>query len=215
MEKLFTLSTRQLREGEGMTRVSAALALVMIGLALVAGSGSATAASIFSDRLVIIENGATVDDQTILEGQVGPGNNFEDVQHFFFELPNLAFDPRFQAVQIGLLDPVTGALSDTVVMEGVTASGSFIAIAGLISDLETPLVSPNPLPITTRIAETGGLQDVTRLVFPNFAAGQEPATVLVQSDIEVVPEPATLLLIAIGGTGLLGYGRRKPSRSSE
>ena len=179
MQERFILSMQRIRERKGMARVSAVLAVIMVGLSLVAGAGRAAAAPIFSDRLEIIENGVVVDDQTINEGQVAPGNNFEDAQHFFFELPNLAFDPRFQAVQIGLLDPVTGALSDTVVMEGVTASGSFIAITALISDLETALVSPNPIPITTRITETGALQDVTRLVFPNFAAGQEPAIVLV------------------------------------
>ena len=53
--------------------------------------------------------------------------------------------------------------------------------------------------------ETGGLQDLTRLLFRNYAPGQEPAQVFFQSDTADVPEPSSLeLLGTMLGTGLLG-----------
>lgn len=74
------------------------------------------------------------------------------------------------------------------------------------SDTEgPPVLDPPPGPLTF-ITETGGLQDITdglvRVNLPPFPPSS-PFRILVQSDVERVPEPGTLVLIVAGLLGLL------------
>jgi hypothetical protein len=183
------------------------VSLMAAGLSLLGGIGRASALP--SDELVIMERGGVVDQIRIPEGNPS-GQGFESGEHFFFEFPNLAFDARFRAVQIGFTEPGTTTLSDTVVIEGMTQSGSILAVVGAASDVDgVAFLPPNPLPISTTIPETGQPQNLTRLLFPGFVAGQEPARIFFRSD---VPEPRALAVLASGLAALaaLAWGRRRP-----
>ena len=57
--------------------------------------------------------------------------------------------------------------------------------------------------VTTTLPETGALQDVTPLGLQSIGV-----TLQIRSDVTSVPEPATLLLLALGLFGL-GFARRK------
>jgi hypothetical protein len=104
-------------------------------------------------------------------------------------------------VQVYFIDP--GA----VAIDGLTPFSDFIAAPGdgaihFTSDTaEVPGTIDCNLPSVTCIQETGGPQDVIGLLYPGSPTGV--IDVIVESDVEAVPEPTTLALL---GTTLFGLG---------
>jgi hypothetical protein len=118
------------------------------------------------------------------------------------ELPPVFFPPSTTQV------PVSDLLINGM---GVTSGPPFIA---LVSDNNPDLatyVGAIPAAATISIlTETGDLQDLTSLLVPPVFPGVGPVIVQVQSD--VVPEPSTLALVALGAVPMLTARRRLCAR---
>jgi hypothetical protein len=137
---------------------------------------------------VIEANGFVV--ATILEGAEGTP--------FGFVISGIGTVTEGTAAE--LIEPGTGTPSDVVVL----------GRAGLVfaSDDESGGFPPGTPPITNivlTLVEDGSFQDISSAF--GLAAGR----LEIQSDVEVVPLPATLPLFATGlaGLGLLGWRRKK------
>lgn len=111
---------------------------------------------------------------------------------------------------------ISDIMTLTVNVKSTVLSFSFV------SDDETSLVGPMGGNVTS-IVEDGTNQDVTRALFPTFAAGAEPVDVTIRSDCDSgrftssltctrpMPEPPTLVPLSVGVISLLACGmlRRK------
>jgi hypothetical protein len=117
-------------------------------------------------------------------------------------IPNLQPLP-FRAVQL-YEDARLSVLSDQIYSVPNPTTGQFDLVFRSDPDLIT--LDPTAFVTITNLAETGGVQDVSRF----FEFG--PNFVQVQSDVEV-PEPTTLALAALGALPLL-VARRLRSRRS-
>jgi hypothetical protein len=198
--------------------ISAGLA---VGLLLV--GNRALADTIISDELVFtLQNGATT------------------IPVVFDNLhPVIPEDPGFEAPHtskvILVWDPAKGLVSPKIIVftePGLNDISDILRLTVNVdstvltfeftSDNETPLVPPSGDKIT--IPEAGdamhslnndGFLNVTRDLFPTFAIGQEPASVLVKSADTVVPEPSSVLLLATGVVGLLIGRQRAWKRARE
>jgi len=81
-----------------------------------------------------------------------------------------------------------------------------------------PVEFPDIRPDAVFILETGGLQDITAGLFPDLVVpggfrDAPPIVVLVQSDVEGVPGPSTLLLLASGLAWLGAVAWRRQTRN--
>jgi hypothetical protein len=92
-----------------------------------------------------------------------------------------------------------------VAIDGLLPFSDFITAVGgglqFTSDTAEVLGTVNcNLPSVACIQETGGPQDVFALLYPSGGGGLQ---IIVESDVEAVPEPATLVLFS---TALFGLG---------
>ena len=85
---------------------------------------------------------------------------------------------------------------------------------GSDGDAALPIPANDPKIRVLKLVETGLLQEVTSEAFPGYPAKTEPFRVYVQSDLNPVPEPSSVLLFASGLAGFAGWGWiRRSARS--
>lgn len=201
------------------------LLLLTLGMLLLDNPDAVGAVPVASDRLVVKDpagnilpvtdaNGIILPDGILFEGQeaTNPPAGSNLIVFNSAPVPN---DPRLVSnISVQLLEP-DGVTPSDVVFSGAsgrpTPDTTLVEIV-LASDFGGPLGSFGT-PGGGGLVETGELQDITPLLFPNFPLGTAPFTVFVQSDLEPVPEPGTLLLFGATALSLgiarLSRGRRK------
>jgi hypothetical protein len=168
-----------------------------------------------SDRLRITNSfGNVIFDQTLVEGQeatpIGIG----------FDTPAFSVVTGDDVRQVlGLLDPGTSIVSDRVFVQvfpttqnpvlGPQQGVNIFMCSDSPEGVAPPFAFVCPTTINVTTGETGNLQNVTNSFTILNGSG---LTVEVQSDIEAVPEPATLFLFSSGLVGLATQTWRRRSR---
>lgn len=123
----------------------------------------------------------------------------------FFEVTINFFNaPGLSGVVVLYDDPAHTIVSDEIAHDGGT--GNFVFLSD--PQVNDPTVFPGG--ILASLDETGGLQDVSS--FFGLAPG---TTLTVQSELDAVPEPATIVIFGIGILGIAGYGWRRRKCTSQ
>jgi hypothetical protein len=173
------------------------IALLLASVSVVVFTGRALAAPIsLSDELLVTDAAGTI----LFDGTSGELNP-ENTIDFSIVVPQFTESPAI--ISINFREPDTGRISD-VLIEVLTfpSAGHESVQLTFISDFEGgPILDPAG---TVFAKETGSLQDVTSLLDLD-ASGMR---VQVISDVDVVPEPASLLLCASGLAVTAARGRR-------
>lgn len=131
----------------------------------------------------------------------------------FFEFAGVTVPPPYRLVALteGLPPTPNGLIpaSDVVVVSPIAlATGPGVEVAFASDDDAHANTTYNCTDLFYQlcIPETGGLQDLTALLFPG---GDAPFHVFVRSDPPEVPEPGTVTLIGVGLAGLVLRGRSR------
>jgi hypothetical protein len=195
-------------------------ALVAIGFFLVASYVVAQVPS--SDRIQILANDRTTTefpspnfhplDQFIAEDGEAGGTCFGTIHCTFSSLIGVrsgVHNATFNTA-VTLTEPGGGA-SDFIVLSAVSTGGVQSWTLNFFSDPEGgfPPILVSLVGPPTLVPETGGVQDISGLFLDSD--GQTRITplfnVLVQSDVEPVPEPSTWLLFGSGLAGMMLWRR--------
>jgi hypothetical protein len=101
--------------------------------------------------------------------------------------------------------PGSSVLSDLLQLQW-TNNGNIETITGTFQS--DPLAAPAPPTVT--VPENGATGvEIASLGIPNFPSN---ITIQVLSDIDPVPEPASIALLGVGIAGIAGYGWRRRQR---
>jgi hypothetical protein len=179
-------------------RLLGACAAVLAGWVLAGVSPALAQAQ--SDNLSVIQN----------NNQIGPGAIPEGREAI--QIVNLGVFANVNNIDIVLTEP-NGDPSDVVSVVRLAGNQVQLLFTSDTNDLIIVPAGAIPMP------ELIGPMNLTRALFPNFAAGAEPAQVVVTSDPDVVlaAEPHALGAIALG-LGLTAWrfrrGRGKTARHS-
>ena len=176
-------------------------------IAIFAGVCEVNGQATLSDSLRIVGRGALAD-RTYFNSIVEGSNDFDNpnpigngIDQIYLPVPAGTAAPS----TVTLLEQVTGGISDALVLTIIPAP---------IRPTEDSLIftftsGTNAASNGTTVTEQAGEFEITRQVFPSFVAGQEPYRVFVFSDVDNIPEPATLGLFAVGATLIFAGKRRR------
>jgi PEP-CTERM motif len=182
-----------------------ALALAAIGAFIVAPCALADA---ISDTIVIAANSSTATKMTVFNPlnmtftQADEARDLVNPFTFFVGVRSGAHFATYDSA-VELLDP-DGTISDIVDFHlAADVNGVQSITLKFFSDAEGgPALQPPAGALVVTTAETGGLQDITSLFLNSkgLPGGDVPATVEIQSDLDVapVPEPSSIALFAAG-----------------
>ncbi len=211
----------------------------LLALALAAAFGiDSRSAKAVSDRLLITDtpSGTVLFDATLSEGPDGTEGYLQFLDRAHCPTSACSSDPDLSFAVIltepageppdenAVLIPGTQTVvSDVVIYEGTHDPVDHPLIVQLFSDgsvnsegvpllpgaLNYALIRPNGGVVAVLVPETGELQDLTQA----FGFPGNPWTVQVQSDVQVIPEPCTGLLVMAGLFGL-AYRQRRHGRAA-
>jgi hypothetical protein len=203
----------------------AGLLSASLSLCLLAASSASAAVQTLNFTEAPNEAGTVLTGINVIGASIGPiaGANPEEFHISSPNFPpNYAFDALLGNIGISRTDP--SGLGDLFVMrEAVGGPVSdyiwvhqFIpgfTVIDFVSDSEgVPLILPNA-PILGDVVENGGLQFVGNYVTDPGGNGAGPTLVnlFVQSDVESVPESASLIVWSLLGlsVGVAGWSRRR------
>lgn len=195
--------------------------LVLLGviIALTTEFSTVTAGQILSDQVVVTPNGENPLVFPFAEGPGAPPDFRADFYSGtfaarFFQVGTDPYNVVIDFVEKGDFSPFSPPLSDRLIMKVDAPQNNQRHISLTFgSDPDIP-----PLPSGTNvrpdaIVEKDDPIDITNKLFINVdATHPAPFTVTIQSDVEPVPEPSTLVSASVSAMVCLGYLRRRQQR---